>query len=253
MSPFVRLGVSKDADEAQIKRAYAASLRLTRPDEDPVGFQQLNDAYRSCLEWARRRLTASADIDSDASNQNPQLACDAHDNDEQAATSMRGTAFHSNAPTDRDAGLDPEPAFDHQQFLAELSHVARSQPAEQLERWLQEHPALYSLDRKRMLVPELVAQLRDRATPYLPQLDTVLRFFDLDAVHPHSAELQRDIAELRAQSRARGLDFRKLDFDRDPQRRGYTKVSIPWPTNPVIYVVAAMIGFTVVLMFFLNT
>ncbi|MGO4780536.1 J domain-containing protein, partial [Lysobacter sp. 2RAB21] len=52
MSPFARLGLSEDADQAQIKRAYARELRLARPDEDPQAFQQLHEAYLRCLELA---------------------------------------------------------------------------------------------------------------------------------------------------------------------------------------------------------
>lgn len=66
MSPFVRLGLSADADEAQIKRAYARLLRITRPDDDPAGFQQLNDAYQRCLARARQRAVATAEVGFDA-------------------------------------------------------------------------------------------------------------------------------------------------------------------------------------------
>ena len=60
MNPFAALGLSADADEAQIKRAYAKRLRANRPDDDPAGFQRLNEAYRHCLESARRRAAAAA-------------------------------------------------------------------------------------------------------------------------------------------------------------------------------------------------
>lgn len=66
MNPFVRLGLSADADEAQIKRAYARLLRITRPDDDPAGFQQLNDAYQRCLARARQRAVATAEVVFDA-------------------------------------------------------------------------------------------------------------------------------------------------------------------------------------------
>jgi hypothetical protein len=46
------LGIGDDADERAIKRAYAVKLRTTRPDEDPEGFQQLNEAYRQALRIA---------------------------------------------------------------------------------------------------------------------------------------------------------------------------------------------------------
>ena len=49
------LGLGTDADERAIKRAYAARLRTTRPDEDPEGFQRLNEAYQAALHWARQQ------------------------------------------------------------------------------------------------------------------------------------------------------------------------------------------------------
>jgi hypothetical protein len=46
---FAILGLSPDADARAIKRAYAARLKTTRPDEDPEGFQRLNEAYQAAL------------------------------------------------------------------------------------------------------------------------------------------------------------------------------------------------------------
>ena len=44
-TPWDILGIGDDADAKAIKRAYARALKSTRPDEDPIGFQRLNDAY----------------------------------------------------------------------------------------------------------------------------------------------------------------------------------------------------------------
>ncbi|HEL4245251.1 hypothetical protein I5U23_14765 [Stenotrophomonas maltophilia] len=49
------LGLDAAADERAIKRAYAQRLRLTRPDEDPAGFQQLHEAYQAALTWLTAR------------------------------------------------------------------------------------------------------------------------------------------------------------------------------------------------------
>jgi hypothetical protein len=49
------LGLGSDADERAIKRAYAARLKTTRPDEDPEGFQRLNEAYQAALQWAKQQ------------------------------------------------------------------------------------------------------------------------------------------------------------------------------------------------------
>ncbi|WNW10347.1 DnaJ domain-containing protein [Pseudomonas sp. DTU_2021_1001937_2_SI_NGA_ILE_001] len=49
------LGVAADADERQIKRAYARLLKTHRPDEDPQAFQRLREAYERALDQARWR------------------------------------------------------------------------------------------------------------------------------------------------------------------------------------------------------
>lgn len=53
------LGLDADADERAIKRAYATRLKTTRPDEDPEGFQALNEAYRAALQWVQTRRDAA--------------------------------------------------------------------------------------------------------------------------------------------------------------------------------------------------
>lgn len=48
------LGLKADADLRSIKRQYATLLKVHRPDEDPVGFQRLREAYEQAMEWSRR-------------------------------------------------------------------------------------------------------------------------------------------------------------------------------------------------------
>ncbi|WP_210242587.1 J domain-containing protein [Prosthecodimorpha hirschii] len=47
------LGLPVDADERAVKRAYAARLKVTRPDDDPAAFQRLVEARDVALQWAR--------------------------------------------------------------------------------------------------------------------------------------------------------------------------------------------------------
>ena len=58
------LELDEDADERAIKRAYARLLRVTRPDDDPVAFQHLHEAYQSALSWVKQR-DQPLDIDQD--------------------------------------------------------------------------------------------------------------------------------------------------------------------------------------------
>ncbi len=41
------------SDERSVKRQYARLLKVTRPDEDPIAFQQLREAYERALQLAR--------------------------------------------------------------------------------------------------------------------------------------------------------------------------------------------------------
>lgn len=55
MNCFRKLGIRQTATIQEIKRAYAGKLKQHRPDEDPVGFQEINTAYQSAIESAKHR------------------------------------------------------------------------------------------------------------------------------------------------------------------------------------------------------
>ncbi|GAA6142184.1 J domain-containing protein [Hydrogenophaga sp. 5NK40-0174] len=60
-SPYEVLGIGPEADERDIKRAYARLLKKTRPDDDPEGFQRLNEAYQAALRFAQTRWPEAGD------------------------------------------------------------------------------------------------------------------------------------------------------------------------------------------------
>lgn len=53
MSCWEFLGLEADADERSIKRRYSQLLKARRPDEDPVAFQNLREAYEQALAFVR--------------------------------------------------------------------------------------------------------------------------------------------------------------------------------------------------------
>jgi hypothetical protein len=59
-SPWAVLGIEPTRDVTVIRRAYAAALRRTNPDDDPIGFATLRQAYELVLARARASGGTSA-------------------------------------------------------------------------------------------------------------------------------------------------------------------------------------------------
>lgn len=59
MNPWQLLELAPTDDARAIKRAYAKKLKLTRPDDDPKGFQALNEAYQRALQMAKHQAASS--------------------------------------------------------------------------------------------------------------------------------------------------------------------------------------------------
>jgi hypothetical protein len=207
MSAFERLGLEPTADEREIKRAYARELRRTRPDEDPAGFQALNEAYQQCLAYAEhQREQASLDDEAEAGGGDAfDTAWQARDYDALETSTAVETTHEATArhrPAAPASGQTPL-SFDLHAFLDELLQRARSQSPAELKRWLLNLEPLYSLDLTRELRGP-VAQTASQAEPALSPsaLATVFDFFALNVVGPNDSWLleQAHQAQLRAES-----------------------------------------------------
>ncbi|RMR07958.1 hypothetical protein ALP94_04486 [Pseudomonas savastanoi pv. glycinea] len=62
MNHWQLLGLTPEADERSIKRAYARLLKVHRPDQNSEDFQRLREAYETSLAHARWRAQADDDV-----------------------------------------------------------------------------------------------------------------------------------------------------------------------------------------------
>jgi len=206
---FAFLGLSADADERAVKRAYAQKLKRVRPEEDPVGFQALHGEYQAALahlQWKSRndaaaRGNAEAHDDPPATNSGAAEATDAGrgvnevESAKVAAPLAKSSLLHDDtepsAPTKRDnndavspsvSGVE-QPAFDLTAFYAELLREARARDSAALTTWIASQEALWSFELKADAGYRILQQLFQDVPPMGPaQFDALLAFFDLDHV-----------------------------------------------------------------------
>lgn len=216
MNPFAELGLEQDADEREVKRAYAAALRQARPDQDPERFQRVNEAYRACLDWlAWRRHYDAQDDESDeadtAEAADPALS--------PAADGAEGQGPYAGYSDDEHSAL-PDP----KEFVAELFEVSSLGSAEDIHGWLQSHPAFYAIGARELYAPSVIAQLQDE--PNLPprHLAALLHFFGLDEVGEARAWLEPKIVALQRRALVTPEDSAAIRLlfgrrDSEPHRR----------------------------------
>lgn len=255
---FDALGLTSDADERAIKRAYAAKLKTTRPDEDPEGFQALNDAYRAALAW--RAMRARGDAPATAARIDRREIAEPD-----ASVGHRIEPTESTDPADPDApietpaatqtaeppvfralfeapALSPLPGlslptaptrpapFDAAAFFDELLDRSGRMQIEDFRRWLNEHEALYSVELKDALDAPLVAFL-DRSRPMRKtHLDETLRFFGLDTISAKTLRLEQPLHRIRRSARRHEESWDQI-MSRDRSKDPTTPVQPVAPTN----------------------
>jgi hypothetical protein len=216
MNPFAELGLEQDADEREVKRAYAAALRQARPDQDPERFQRVNEAYRACLDWlAWRRHYDAQDDESDEAD-----AAEAADPaPSPAVDDAEGQGPYAGYSDDEHSAF-PDP----KEFVAELFEVSSLGSAEDIHGWLQSHPAFYAIGARELYAPSVIAQLQDE--PNLPprHLAALLHFFGLDEVGEARAWLEPKIVALQRRALVTPEDSAAIRLlfgrrDSEPHRR----------------------------------
>jgi hypothetical protein len=100
------LGIAPTADSAAIRRAYARKLKLTRPDEDPEGFQRLLRARDAALGEAAAidDLQAAGDGPEDEPDDAPPAPADGavHADPAAALTAATATSLETTAAVETD-------------------------------------------------------------------------------------------------------------------------------------------------------
>jgi hypothetical protein len=193
------LGLRADADERDVKRAYAARLKTVRPDEDPAGFQLLREHYEQALAWCAHRArmaeaeavaATSDDVETDGGSEEAWHA-EEHDADDEDARIVRPPravppvaasedivhtirrtvppAPHTEPPV-RPARMPPPvpggspkippiTAPDPQSFVAAYIPQAIKLSPPQLESWLHSREDLWSLNFKSRAGQQLLQSL----------------------------------------------------------------------------------------------
>lgn len=186
MSPFEVLGLPSDAEEIDIKRAYARLLKHNRPEDDAGAFQHLHGAYTDCLAWMRERKLAE------------DFAEDEITASQDDAQNLPGSDSPERTPAELplrivDGGLEAAPAqnplappllnFDRQEFVDDLMQRSMDMRPQALSRWLQAQEPLYSVQLKASLRPFIAQTLAECETPPpSAALNAILAFFGLDQV-----------------------------------------------------------------------
>lgn len=118
-----RVGLAEPStDLAQIKRAYAKTLRVTRPDDDAQAYQALREAYDRLAAFARRQAELAASQPQEASTSpgdepGPAAACAGSDADADADAMASADAMAAAIALDAELALaerlplsaEPEP------------------------------------------------------------------------------------------------------------------------------------------------
>ncbi|MBH1581512.1 heat-shock protein [Stenotrophomonas maltophilia] len=192
------LGLDASADERAIKRAYAQRLRAARPDEDPVAFQTLHEAYQEALRWIRNRAQwqeessaeALATTPADNSPPEPLAPYDSH------SPMDHMPELHHPCTLDTDMPDDVvEPSLNLPRFARLLINTAGDTDPASFEHWLAGRPELWSLADRPRIGDVVLQQLLHQGGPLCESnFDLLGRYFCWD-------EIRADIDPYRVRAR----------------------------------------------------
>ncbi|WP_349656372.1 hypothetical protein [Xanthomonas sp. 10-10] len=245
------LGLEVDADARAIKRAYATRLKVTRPDDDPVGFQQLHETYQAALAWSRYRAeramvdqandqheedTSETVVHNDRSAAPRQIALSPIPDAQYATAQWPESAQPDAAPRPAPAiSVDwvvppqpPLPDVDVEQVQRRILRQAATVDPQELRQWLTAQPELWSLEFKPQIGRTLQRSLlADDHVLIADNYDVLADFFDwehaLDAPDLYLVEQART----RMHRRWLLLPAGHGRLARELQHRGDASASLP--------------------------
>lgn len=173
--PWTILDIDPTSDQKEIRKAYARRLKVTRPDEDPVGFQALVEARDAALEESHW-VTSDEEGEGAAENASP----------EDAAVAPVVPSVESDGPAADLAGVDPAARVDVEDasapeapFLPNTERVVveLSYPAPATEATASEPPAQADDEDDEPELWELLEETR-KTQPWRRPLDLWANVFD---------------------------------------------------------------------------
>lgn len=164
------LGLPADADARAIKRAYAARLKTTRPDDDPVAFQQLHETYQAALAWAactdQSDENAASDDNALTSTQTVAPTTEALSDSQHPMTRVRPSlATHIEDPA-LEAEIERWQDAAHVRDCAtRILAAAYDMPGESFSAWLSALPEWWSLELRPQIGQALANLLEQQRLP----------------------------------------------------------------------------------------
>jgi hypothetical protein len=226
---FEALGLAADADERAVRRAYAARLKITRPDEDPVAFQALNEAYRAALAICREREASSLQAQGEDAAQDPTAppspaAADA-DASAHEATAPETVIAEEAHGTQQDTTTDAKAVdFDGAAFLDACFAAAHDGDPRRIGEWLNAQPILWSLQHKAAIGRWLLGAM-DAREPPMPErnFERIAEFFGYHDLHggfdPMALRLLRErLNEAWRKQRPNKADSDKLPISQEHRK-----------------------------------
>jgi hypothetical protein len=226
---FEALGLAADADERAVRRAYAARLKITRPDEDPVAFQALNEAYRAALAICREREASSLQAQGEDAAQDltapPSPAAADADASAHEATAPETVIAEEAHGTQQDTTTDAKAVdFDGAAFLDACFAAAHDGDPRRIGEWLNAQPILWSLQHKAAIGRWLLGAM-DAREPPMPErnFERIAEFFGYHDLHggfdPMALRLLRErLNEAWRKQRPNKADSDKLPISQEHRK-----------------------------------